>query len=118
MRMWTALRETHGVMLPSSDALAKLISAQPDLRGYTAPELAARLSIPLEVARAGIQTFAKETFGPVKGACPDMSFDELTVLAGTYHAPVELVTGPGGAMRTEPIPDRAPHLFANVMRRR
>ena len=100
--MWAALRETYGVMLASSDPIAKLLSAQPDLRGKTAPALAAHLGITLAQARTGIATFAAETFGRVPpGLDPDASLDMMTTASGTYHEPVELVHK--GGMRTVPL---------------
>jgi len=89
--MWAALRETQGVLLPSRNAIARLISAQPDLRGLDVAELAARLDCTPQEAQDGIATFARETFG--QGVCvpPGQSFDTATMLAGEPAPPVQLV---------------------------
>lgn len=102
--MSATLRETYGVMVESSDPIAQLISAQPDLRSMPPARLASHLRISLEQARRGIGTLARETFGsPPRGTPADLSFDELTTIAGRFAPPVELVSGPGGALGTRPI---------------
>jgi hypothetical protein len=103
MRMWAALRETYGILGDSAHPIGRILSAQPDLRGLLPRELADRLTVTQEQAQDGILTLASECFPAGSPAPEGESFDSLTILAGTYAAPVELVAG-DGTLTTVPKP--------------
>jgi hypothetical protein len=114
---WAASRETYGIMLASTNPIAKLISAQPELRSLTPAQLGARLRIPTADARTGIQTLGRETFGsPPAGTSSEASFDDLTLIAGRYAAPVDLIAGPGRKLATKPTAPEC-NAFAAVLKK-
>lgn len=114
MRQWTALRETYGIRTQSAHPVARLLVAQPDLRGLIPEELAQRLQISLDDAQKGILALGAECFPPsVFVARQGESFDSLTILAGHPANPVRLV-GHEEESRTEAMGMPLRNVFRGV----
>ena len=80
--LWAALRDTHGVALPSRDPIAVALSTYPALRGLRVPDLAERLSVSELHAQRGIAAFVADTFGPDALMRPGESFDHAVMRQG------------------------------------
>lgn len=101
--LWVALRDTHGVPLPSNDRIAVLLSVYPPLRGLHVSELADRLDCTEAAAQVGIATFIADTFGESAPMIPGASFDLNVMRQGRPALAVRFVRDARGRLGTEPV---------------
>jgi len=100
--LWCALRDTHGVPLPSTDRVAVLLSTYPPLRGLDVAELAARLEVTEAEAQHGIATFVADTFGESAPMIPGASLDVNVMRQGKPAPPVRFWRDANGRLGTQP----------------
>ena len=98
--MWCALRETHGIPLPSSDAVAVLLATYPPLRGLSVRELAERLDKSEAEAQHGIAAFVADTFGASALMIPGASLDVNVMRQGRPAPPVKFFRDSRGRLAT------------------
>ena len=95
--LWAAMRDTHGLALPSRHPIGTLIGSYPELRSLSVGELASSLAVSEIDAQLGVAALALDAFGDRATITPGASFDAATMHNGAPAAPVWMLPGGGGS---------------------